>query len=216
MEKNNRIKNYIFDFGQVIVKFDTEYMTSVCVENNDDIKTVEKVVFDRLYWDRLDAGTITDNEVKKGICSRLPERLHKEACEVYDNWYKNLEFIEGMPELIKEIKANGGRLYLLSNISNTFAQKYKTVPMLNETLGMFAGLVFSATVGLTKPNKEIYQYILNEYKLNPEETVFIDDNEKNTLAAKEAGICGYLFEGNVNELKGHLIRISKTQSITNI
>mgnify|MGYP003308223048 CR=1 FL=1 len=75
-------KNYIFDFGQVIVKFDTEYMTSVYINKPEDIKLVEEVVFDRLYWDRLDAGTITDEETLSCVYARIPERLHSVAREI--------------------------------------------------------------------------------------------------------------------------------------
>lgn len=200
---NLKFKNFIFDFGQVIVKFDTEYMTSVYIKPQD-VKMVEEVVFDRLYWDRLDEGTITDEEVRKGICERLPKELHNDACRVYDNWYKNLEFIEGMPELIKDIKAKGGKLYLLSNISETFAKEYKNVSNISEILNLFDGLVFSAPLGITKPNKEIFRYILNEYNLNPGDTVFIDDNEKNVSASCKENIFGYLFDGDAQKLKSYL------------
>lgn len=198
-----KFKNFIFDFGQVIVKFDTEYMTAAYI-NEPDIKAVEEVVFDRLYWDRLDAGTITDDEVREGICGRLPKELQDNACKVYDNWYKNLNFIDGMPELIKDIKAKGGKLYLLSNISETFAKEYKNAPNIAEILSLFDGLVFSAPLGITKPNKEIFDYILNEYNLNPYETVFIDDNEKNASASCKENISGYLFDGDVDKLKSYL------------
>ena len=56
-------KNFIFDFGQVIVKFEPEYMTSAYVKNAEDVKLVKDIAFDRLYWDKLDAGIITDEEV---------------------------------------------------------------------------------------------------------------------------------------------------------
>lgn len=186
-------KNYIFDFGQVIVKFDTEYMTSVYINKPEDIKLVEEVVFDRLYWDKLDAGTITDDEVKESICSRLPENLKESACKVYDNWYRNLPFVEGIPELLRKIKANGGKLFLLSNISKGFAENYTTVPQLKELFDMFNGLVFSGTIGIIKPNKEIFDYILSKYNLKADESVFIDDNENNILGAKRAKINGFLF-----------------------
>lgn len=186
-------KNYIFDFGQVIVKFDTEYMTSVYINKPEDIKLVEEVVFDRLYWDKLDAGTITDDEVKESICSRLPENLRESACKVYDNWYRNLPFVEGIPELLRKIKSNGGRLFLLSNISKGFAENYATVPELKELFDMFDGLVFSGTIGTVKPNKEIFDYILSKYNLKSDESVFIDDNENNISGAKRAKINGFLF-----------------------
>lgn len=191
------IKNYIFDFGQVIVKFDTEYMTSVYVNDYEKVKMVEVVVFDRLYWDKLDAGTISDEEVKQGICNRLPENLRQIACEVYDNWYRNLLFIEGMPELLKDIKSNGGKLYLLSNISIGFAENYSSVPEIKEVLDMFDGLVFSGPIGITKPDKEIFEYLLNKYDLKAEDSIFIDDNINNILGAESAGIKGYLFNGDI-------------------
>lgn len=198
-----RFKNYIFDFGQVIVRFDTEHMTNAYIDK-EDVKVAETVIFDRLYWDRLDSGTITDAEVKEGICSRLPEYLHKSACMVYDKWYENLSFIDGIPELISRIKESGGKIYLLSNISNTFAEKYCEVPMLKALLDEFDGLVFSAPINLTKPNKEIYRYILEKYGLDAKETVFIDDNEKNIKGAQSEGIIGYLFNGDVGELEKFL------------
>ena len=97
-------KNYIFDFGQVIVHFDTAYMTSLYIKDKAIQKEAESVIFDRLYWDKLDAGTITDEEVKKEICKRLPENISLNACKVYDNWYRNLPFIDGMIDIIKKIK----------------------------------------------------------------------------------------------------------------
>ncbi len=186
-------KNYIFDFGQVIVKFDTEYMTSVYVKNAKDIKLVEEVVFDRLYWDKLDAGTITDEEVKEGIRSRLPERLSESGCSVYENWYWNLPFVDGILDRIRKIKQNGGRLFLLSNISKGFAENYAAVPKLNELFALFDGLVFSGPLGITKPNKEIFHYLLEKYNLKAEETIFFDDNKNNILGAEKVGIKGYLF-----------------------
>ena len=117
-------KNYIFDFGQVIVKFDPYYMTSRYIESEEDIKLASDVIFDRLYWDRLDEGTITDEEVKREIINHLPERLHKNALFVYDNWYMNIPLIEGMEDIISTLKNKGKKLYLLSNISIGFADNY--------------------------------------------------------------------------------------------
>ncbi len=200
------VKNYIFDFGEVLVKFDTEYMTSVYVKNSKDAKLVEEVVFDRLYWDKLDEGSITDDEVKQGVCSRLPNALHQKACLVYDNWYKNVPFIKGMPEILREIKSNGGHLYLLSNISKTFAESYHTVPEIKQVLDMFDGLVFSAELGITKPNKEIFNYLLRHYNLKCEESVFIDDRINNIIGAQAAGIKTILFEGSVDKFKTEILK----------
>ena len=69
------IKNVIFDFGQVLVHFEPEYMVRQYVTDEDDVKLLSQVIFDRLYWDRLDLGTITDEETIKLCRERLPQRL---------------------------------------------------------------------------------------------------------------------------------------------
>ena len=98
------IKNIIFDFGKVLVDFDPEYMTSRYISNEQDIKLVSEVLFDRLYWDRLDAGTISDEEVVSESCKRLPEKLHKAVSDVYYNWMYNLPEISGMRELLQQLQ----------------------------------------------------------------------------------------------------------------
>ena len=196
--------NLIFDFGQVIVHFDPIYMTSKYITDEADITMVADVVFDRLYWDRLDEGTITDEEVKTAIVSRLPERLGTVAIDIYDDWIHNIPLIEGMYELIKQQKEKGKKLYLLSNISIGFAENYHTNPEVKKVLDLFDGLCFSGKLGILKPNYEIFDYIKKEYSLNVDDTVFIDDSAKNIKGAEDYGIKGYLFDGDVKKLRKYL------------
>ena len=197
-------KNLIFDFGQVIVHFDPIYMTSQYITGKADIKTVADVVFDRLYWDRLDVGSITDDEVKTAIISRLPERLGALATEVYDNWIHNIPLIEGMYEFIKEQKEKGKKLYLLSNISIGFAENYHKNPEVKKVLDLFDGLCFSGVLGIIKPSYQIFDYIKSKYSLCVEDTVFIDDSPKNIKGAEDYGIKGYLFDGDIEKLREYL------------
>ena len=110
------IKNVFFDFGQVLIKFIPYDMTKAYVQNEDDIKLIEEVVFDRLYWDKLDEDKITDEQVIADVYRRLPERLHKQAHKVYFNWIYNIPQIEGMEEIVVELKNKGVNICLLSKI----------------------------------------------------------------------------------------------------
>ncbi len=196
--------NIIFDFGRVLVQFDPEYMTSVYVDDSSDRDMVAKVVFDRLYWDRLDDGSITDQEVLKGIYSRLPERLHQAARLVYENWMQNIPFIDGMKELVFALKKEGRKLYLLSNISKGFSEGYKNIPCLSEVLSRFDGLVFSGPLGITKPGKDIFEHLLAKFEVDRNDCIFIDDSQKNILGAEKIGIKGYLFDGDAKKLYSFL------------
>ena len=92
------IRNIVFDFGRVIVDFDETKMTRAFITDENEVARVRDVVFDRLYWDQLDLGTITDEEVKAGIASRLPDRLIPAAHAVYDHWIDNIDILPGIKD----------------------------------------------------------------------------------------------------------------------
>ena len=195
------IKNFIFDFGKVIVHFDTEYMVKRYVNNEDDAKILSDVIFDRLYWDKLDEGTISDEEVVSESKKRLPPRLHGEVEKIYYNWIYNIPEIDGMTDLIKDIKRDfGAPVFLLSNISTYFADHKDEIP----SLALFDRHFFSAVCGMTKPSVEIFLYVCRECGILPEETLFIDDSPKNIEGARSAGLNAYLFDGDASKLRSYV------------
>lgn len=195
------IKNVVFDFGQVLVYFQPSYMVGAYVSDEEDKALIEEVVFDRLYWDRLDSGDISDEEVVSAIKTRLPERLWDVSEKIYYSWIYNIPEIEGMSELIDRIKNRYNvKVYLLSNISNYFASHSEEIPILKK----LDGCVFSAPIGIVKPNREIFEHLCKAYKLSPEETLFIDDRADNIEGALRCGLKGYIFDGDVNRLRDYL------------
>ena len=200
------IKNVVFDFGQVMVHFEPSYMVGRYVTDKTDAALLEEVIFDRLYWDRLDAGTISDLEVISGCYTRLPERLHRYVPEIYYNWIYNIPEIEGMGELVDHIKkVYGVNVFLLSNISIYFASHAKEIPILSG----FDKCIFSAVCGSVKPSPDIFAYLCTSCGISAGETLFIDDNKNNIKGAEDFGIKGYLFDGNAARLRSYLDEILK-------
>ena len=200
------IQNIVFDFGQVLIKFEPSYMVGQYVSNPDDARLLETVLFDRLYWDRLDAGTITDEEVIDACKKRLPERLWELLPTVYYNWIYNIPEIEGMAELLRHLRGTYEvRLLLLSNISRYFAAHAKEIPILH----LFDKCIFSSVCGYVKPSREIFGHLCAECGITPQETVFVDDNAANIKGARDFGITGYLFDGDAVRLREYLDRILK-------
>lgn len=195
------IKNVIFDFGQVLVHFEPSYMVGAYVSDNDDKALLEEVVFDRLYWDKLDKGTISNEETMSLIKERLPERLWDVADKIYYNWIYNIPEIDGMSELLLHLKnEHGVRLFLLSNISNYFASHSMEIPILKK----LDGLVMSAPIGIVKPSYEIFDHICKKYDIVPNEAIFVDDRVDNIEGAIAYGINGYVFDGDSEKLKVYL------------
>lgn len=194
------IKNVVFDFGQVMVHFIPSDMVKKVVTDADDAKLLDEVVFDRLYWGRLDAGTITDDEVLFACKQRLPQRLWSAAETIYGNWMQNIPPIEGMAELVRQVKQGGLHVFLLSNISRAFAAFSPNVDCLQN----FEKCIFSAVCGMVKPNLDIFAHLCAECNILPDETLFIDDSAKNIAGAEAFGIHGYLFDGDVKKLSDYL------------
>ena len=198
------IQNVVFDFGQVMVRFEPKYMVEQYVSNPTDSALLQEVVFDRLYWDRLDAGTIENEEVLAACRARLPERLHQDAEKIYYNWIYHIPEIDGMRELVREIKEKfGTRVFLLSNISRYFAAHADEIPILS----VADGCVFSAVCGHVKPSADIFAHICEKFNLLREECIFVDDSEKNIRGAEAFGIKGYLFDGDASALSTYLDRL---------
>ena len=201
------IKNIVFDFGRVIVDYDELYMTSVFVKDPKEAAFVRDVVFDRLYWDRLDSGDITDEETKAGISSRVPAHLKEAACLAYDNWIGNLSLIDGIKDAVLAARERAEKLLLLSNISQKFSREYKNHATMADILSLFDDRIFSGDLHMVKPSPEIFRFMLEKHGILPEETLFIDDSPKNIASAEALGIHGYLFDGNAKRLKEYILSL---------
>lgn len=198
------IKNVIFDFGQVLVHFEPSYMVGVYVNDSDDKSLLEGVVFDRLYWDKLDKGTMSNEEAMSLIKERLPQRLWEVADKIYYNWVYNIPEIDGMSGLLSYLKNRYGvRLFLLSNISKYFAEHSGEIDILKK----LDGLVMSGPIGIVKPSYEIFDHLCKKYDIDPSEAIFVDDRCDNIEGARAYGMQGYVFDGDSEKLKVYLDEI---------
>ena len=71
------IKNLIFDFGNVVVRFDPDYMTGCITKKDDEFTVLRDVVFNPKTFEQTDKGEITADEHKAIVCADLPVSLHK-------------------------------------------------------------------------------------------------------------------------------------------
>lgn len=198
-------KNIIFDFGGVIAKFDPVLLTKPYVKDDFTLKIISRTVFDRKYWDKLDIGSITDDDVKSDFQKYLSPEHCKIAEMVFDNWIVNLVPLTETIQLIRDIYNNNAiDLYLLSDISEKFADSYKNVKWIDDVLSLFKGLTFSGKEHMVKPHIETFKNLIQKYNLMPDECIFIDDNPINVEGAEQIGIKGYVFDGNINKLRCYL------------
>jgi putative hydrolase of the HAD superfamily len=117
--------------------------------------------------------------------------LSREIEYLIHNWIEIMTPIEESINLLKEIKTKGYNTFVLSNYHK---EAFETVYSKYDFFRLFDGMFISSHYGLLKPEKEIYEKMLQKFSLNPTECFFIDDTPVNISASKELGIEGVVFK----------------------
>ena len=191
------IKNVVFDMGGVLIRFDAEHYTARFVPDPADYELMRRELFRSIEWVWMDRGTITDDEVVAAVCARLPERLHQAVWDILDNWHQDIPPLDGVYDLVKELKGKGYRIYLLSNTCTRFHEFRKNIPALE----FFDGEFVSCDFHFVKPEPGIYLRFLEYFHLRPEECVFIDDDPRNIEGAVRCGMSGVIYHGDPAHLR---------------
>ena len=186
------LKNIIFDLGNVVLKLNWDIVLDKYVENNDDKKMLENVIFNSEEWQKLDEGTIEKTIAINNMFSKLPERLYASCIDIMKNWQDGLVINIEILRFIEHLKQNGYNTYILSNAPLDIPDYLER----NDLNKYFDGKIISSEEKIVKPNKEIYELILKRFSLNPEECLFIDDKQENINGAHLCKINGYVFDYN--------------------
>lgn len=197
------IQNIIFDMGQVLKKYDPYACITPYVENPEDVELIRSQCFDSTEWQCLDAGTISYEEALAVWKKRIPERLAGTLDLIIENWDRYMTDLPGMCDLVRRLSEKGYCIYLLSNVSVRFERIRESFPALR----YMKGAVLSACEKVTKPDRRIYEILLDRYQLDSARSVFIDDVQANVEGAESAGICGIRFDGDVASLISSLAEL---------
>ncbi|WP_397362492.1 HAD family hydrolase [Olleya sp. R77988] len=179
------IKTIIFDFGDVFINLDKEG----AMQNALEIFNIETLPEELTSYNALyEQGLISTDEFLDFYLQNFPELTELELIDTWNSIIKyfpkrRLEFIQ---QLAKDKKYT---LILLSNTNELHIDHIKEyVSFYEDFKACFNKFYLSHEVMLRKPNTDIFQFVLDENKLNPEECLFIDDTTENTEAASKLGI----------------------------
>lgn len=199
------IKNIIFDMGKVLMNYDAYRCCEQFLDDPADREMIANYLFASGEWILLDMGVISEEFGMTRIKQRLPLRLHKAADLCMEHWHEYCMWpIEGMAELIKDLKQTGYSIYLCSNASLRMLDNQKLIAGIE----YFDGVLFSAEVRCMKPQKEMYEHLFSRFHLNPAECFFIDDLIINIEGAKACGMDGHwFFDKDVERLKNVLANL---------
>lgn len=146
---------------------------------------------------RLERGEVTEAEFLDAMRSELTRELGHEPemhrfSEIY---FQALDANEPMIQLMRELRARGYRMALLTNNVREWEPLWRRMLPVDE---IFEVVVDSAFVGMRKPEPEIYELTLERLGggIGPQECLFVDDSDVNVEAARALGMTAIHFRAN--------------------
>ncbi len=194
------IQNMILDMGNVLLEYNPQLILERFCDTEEERSLIQEHLFSGKEWAMGDAGEITNEERYELVKTRLPERVHPALKRVLEHWWECMLPMAGALSFCQSSRAQGYRLYVLSNACNRFFTYFPQ----SYDLSLFDGVMVSSRVHLVKPDARIYELLCDTYGLNPAECIFIDDMQANVEAARACGMAGVVFDGDWEKVRRKL------------
>jgi len=185
------ITTIIFDLGGVVLNIDPQRAVKAFSEYSHLTKEQVLSRFVNSNWSyafekgEINANTFR-NEIRKNLGIEISDiKIDKAwSAMLLDLPISRLQMLAGL--------RGAYQTFVLSNTNAIHFDEFENI-VYNTTNGgkieqFFDKVYFSHQLGLRKPEKAIYEHVLKQNNLLPEETLFIDDMEKNILGAKTVGL----------------------------
>jgi len=176
--------NIVVDLGGVVFTWDPDSIIAAVFVDPETRQRVRALIFDHPDWLELDRGTLElDEAIHRGaVRTAMPqaeiERLMRSVPQ-------SLVPIPKTLEILRRIKEKGHDLFYLSNMHEaSINHMEKQYSLWN----IFDGGLISCRVHLVKPELGMFERLIQRFRLDVRQTVFIDDDKENLDAAATIGM----------------------------
>lgn len=187
----NNIRNIIFDLGGVILNINYKLATEALAKLSARGTKVEFSQKEQsALFDSYEKGEISSAEFRQKL--RQTYLIEGTDEQIDEAW--NAMLLDFPQERIDLLLALGSkyRLFLLSNTNDIHMQGFNgivsesfSIPNLDS---LFEKVYYSHLIGMRKPDAVVFETILQQNRLQPEETLFIDDSIQHIESAQKTGI----------------------------
>ena len=184
------VKNVIFDLGGVVIEWSPDRILEGYYADPGLRAVMKTALFQHPDWLQLDRGTLSEAELLVRLATRTT-RSASELAGLLDAVRASLHAKPDTVALLEKLNARGVPLYCLSNMSSDTFQYLRGR---HSFWGVFRGTVISGEIQLMKPEREIFELLLQRYGLEASETLFVDDHAPNIEAARALGLHAVWFK----------------------
>lgn len=199
------VKNIIFDFGDVFINLDKSVVVRELMHLGDP-ELLEQL---KVLNDAYEIGAISTKSFLDGLQRAFPSRDRETLSNLWNAML--LDFPEYRLKYLQELANNGSyRLFLLSNTNELHIRHVKE-KMGPERFALFKnsfeGFHLSHEIQMRKPDKAIFEFVLENHGLHPGETFFVDDTQENIRTALEIGIKSWHLQVGKEDITSLLSKI---------
>lgn len=200
-EIQEKITAITFDLGNVLVKVDhLRFCRRLAALAGLSPQEVYAQVFESSLEPGYDTGRITSREFYERVTAHFGVTLtYARFCELWRDIFDPMEAMEAMVAHL----APRFPLFLLSNTN--FLHFDYIRERFDAILQPFQAFILSYEVGSRKPEAAIYQALIQQVNLPPEEILFLDDKVAFVEAARGQGLVAWQFR-SPQELRQDLER----------
>jgi putative hydrolase of the HAD superfamily len=191
-----QIKNIIFDYGNVIFMIDfLKIQNSFTELGISNVETFFARAGQNQLFSEFETGKINSQQFRSGIrtLTNNPDLSDKTIDAIWNS------LLIGIPRknhsILLETKQKY-RTFLLSNINEIHLeyihQYLKREYQMESNDRLFEKVYYSHLIGRRKPDRDIFEYVIDDSNLNPAETLFIDDSPQHLKTAQEMGFQTHL------------------------
>ncbi|MGB4758435.1 MAG: HAD family phosphatase [Candidatus Saccharimonadales bacterium] len=178
------IKAFLFDYGGVMTAGGKSGELGERLGKILGIPPEQAYLLLANAWDDFAVGEISEEKLWQGIEASSGIRVLPEQRKIWDTW-QHTNVLPEMRQLVRELKAKGYSVGLVANVIPN------TLDEINRHGGYddFEFLILSCEVGYAKPDPEIYKLAFDYLPgIDPSEMMFIDDQERFLVPAKQLGM----------------------------
>lgn len=185
------IKNIIFDLGKVLLNLD--FNASIAAFQklglHKDVLDNQHAYSDPVFYE-LEVGKVTPEE----FCSRVRKVLRNQDAtdeQIKDAWFAMILDIPASRVKVVQELAKNYNVYLFSNTNKIHIDRLHRAFKAEHGIdfpSLFVKDYYSHEIHERKPDISSYEKVIELSGVNPEETIFIDDLEKNIIGAQQAGL----------------------------
>jgi 2-haloacid dehalogenase len=182
-KKPTRMPVIVFDFGGVLMDWNPYYLYRKMLADDQAIERFLKDVDFYIWNEEHDRGRSVAEGTAE-LAARFPQ--YRELILAYDERY--LESVGGAiqpaVDILQALKDAGYPLYGLSNWPT---EKFALVRPIYPFFAWFDEIIISGEVGLVKPDKAIFELLLERIGYSASDCLYIDDHDRNVKTAQDLG-----------------------------